>query len=380
MLDFTYIFQPGLVTLPLDAIRVCSRHRRELHLRSLIRSIVELGLLQPITVATTGLLIAGERRIEAFRALGRDEIPVHVVDLRQIVRGEYAENVERVGFTLSEMVAIKRELEPTLRAEAKERMTLGKISPGSDTGRTRDKIPAGLGVSGRTLEKAEAIVEAGEVEPERFGQLVEEMDRTGHAENIFRRLKIARQADGIRAEPPPLPNRGPYRCIVADPPWRYDLRDTDPSHDRILVYPTMPVADICALDVTSIAHRDCVLWLWTTNAHMSYVPEVLRAWGFEWKTVLTWCKDRMGLGIWLRGQTEHCVLAIRGNPTVQLTNQTTVLHAPVRAHSQKPEEFYTLVESLCPAPRYAYLFSREQRQGWDMHGDEVLRPAAQCSA
>jgi N6-adenosine-specific RNA methylase IME4 len=64
-------------------------------------------------------------------------------------------------------------------------------------------------------------------------------------------------------------------------------------------------------------------------------------------------------------------MAIRGKPVVTLTNQTTVLHAPVRGHSVKPCEFYELVESLCPAPRYAELFSRQQRPGWDGHGDEA---------
>jgi N6-adenosine-specific RNA methylase IME4 len=66
------------------------------------------------------------------------------------------------------------------------------------------------------------------------------------------------------------------------------------------------------------------------------------------------------------------LIAVRGNPIVELTNQTTVLHAPVRAHSQKPPEFYDLVESLCPAPRYADLFSRYQHNNkWDCHGDEI---------
>jgi N6-adenosine-specific RNA methylase IME4 len=84
----------------------------------------------------------------------------------------------------------------------------------------------------------------------------------------------------------------------------------------------------------------------------------------------------MGTGDWLRGQSEHCIMAVRGKPTVVLTNQTTLLHGPVREHSRKPDEFYALVESLCPAPRYAYLFSREQRDGWDMHGDELPKAAA----
>jgi N6-adenosine-specific RNA methylase IME4 len=133
----------------------------------------------------------------------------------------------------------------------------------------------------------------------------------------------------------------------------------------------MSIAQICAMDVASITHADSILWLWTTNHHTREAFAVLDAWGFEHKTILTWCKDRMGTGDWLRGQTEHCLLATRGKPTVQLISQGTSLHAPRRANSQKPEEFYALVEELCPAPRYCELFQRQPRAGWDGHGDEV---------
>jgi N6-adenosine-specific RNA methylase IME4 len=85
----------------------------------------------------------------------------------------------------------------------------------------------------------------------------------------------------------------------------------------------------------------------------------------------------MGMGDWLRGQTEHCIMAVRGKPIVTLTNQTTLLHAPVRAHSQKPPEFYDFVEKLCPAPRYADLFSRYRHNDkWDCHGAEAPRAGA----
>jgi N6-adenosine-specific RNA methylase IME4 len=99
---------------------------------------------------------------------------------------------------------------------------------------------------------------------------------------------------------------------------------------------------------------------------------VLDAWGFEQKTILTWVKDRMGMGDWLRGQTEHCLMAVRGKPVVHLTNQTTALHAPMRAHSEKPGEFFEFVERLCPASRYAELFSRRAVSPlWDSHGDQA---------
>ena len=178
-------------------------------------------------------------------------------------------------------------------------------------------------------------------------------------------------AEQIRNEPPPLPDRGPYRVIAADPPWPYEIRKEDPSQRGTTPYPQMSIQQICALDVAGIAHEDCILWLWTTNLHLRESFGVLDAWGFQHNTVLTWVKNKMGTGSWLRGQTEHCLLATRGNPVVELTNQTTLLHGPVRAHSQKPEEFYALVERLCPAPRYAELFQRTSRPGWDGHGDEA---------
>jgi N6-adenosine-specific RNA methylase IME4 len=301
------------------------------------------------------------------------------VDLDAVTRGEFAENAVRKDFTLSEAVAIKRALEPLERAEAtkrqaaaggKGRIASGKL-PQAMTGRAADKAAKATGMARRTLEKAEAIVDAAEAEPERFGKLLAKMDRTGRVNGCFRLLKIQKQAEAIRAEPPPLPGRGPYRVIVADPPWAY-ARDDDPSHMGASPFPSMPIEQICAMDIASIAAPDCALWLWSTNAHVRHAYAVLDAWGFEEKTILTWAKPRFGTGNWLLGQTEHCILAVRGKPVVTLTNQSTLLHAPVRGHSEKPREFYELVESLCPAPRYADLFSRYRHNNkWDPHGDEA---------
>jgi MT-A70 len=154
-------------------------------------------------------------------------------------------------------------------------------------GTTRDKIGSFAGVSGRTVEKIAAVVDAAKAEPERFGKLLADMDRTGRVNGIFRRLKIIKQGDAIRAEPPPLPGNGPYRVIVADPPWPYEKRAEDPSRRGVLPYATMSIAEIKAMDVVSIAHEDCLLWLSTTNHHMREAFDVLNAWGFEQKTILT---------------------------------------------------------------------------------------------
>jgi len=83
-------------------------------------------------------------------------------------------------------------------------------------------------------------------------------------------------------------------------------------------------------------------------------------------------KNIFGTGDWLRGQTEHCLLATKGRPVVTLSGQSTVLEGKRREHSRKPETFYALVESLCPGSKVE-LFQRYPRDGWDGHGDEVPR-------
>jgi N6-adenosine-specific RNA methylase IME4 len=367
-------------------IVIGKRHRKRMgDVESLARSIEALGLLHPIVIDKSNRLIAGERRIRAMQLLSRVEIPVTVVDLAEVVHGEYAENAERADFTLSEAVAIKRSIEPLLRTESKQRQVEGGKLKGKASaklaearGEARDLVAKRTGKGRTSLAKAEELVEALEAEPDnqRIAKLVDDMDSTGNVNGPHKRLKVMRQSMAIRAEPPPLPMNGPYRVIVADPPWPYEVRQEDPSHRATHPYPTMSIAQICEIDVVSIAHDDCILWLWTTNHHMRHAYAVLDAWGFTEKTILTWVKNRFGTGDWLRGQTEHCILAIRGKPTVQLSNESTALSGLMRANSQKPEEFYAFVEKLCPAPLYAELFSRQSRANWDGHGDECgLHPS-----
>jgi DNA adenine methylase len=366
-----------MTTRALTAIHVGTRHRRDLgDLDGLARSMDAIGLLHPIVVTPASELIAGRRRLEAARRLGWPEIPVRVIDLAEIVRGEFAENAHRKDFTPSEAVAIGLALEALEREQARERQGTrtdlpgpsGKFPEGS-RGQTRDKVASAVGMSGRTYERARAIVEAARQEPDKYADLQKHMDRTGKVNGVHRRLVSRRQAEQIAQEPPPPP-AGTFRVLVADPPWPYDKRPGDPTQRGACDYPPMTLEDIRALPVGAIAHADSVLWLWTTNAHLPDAFDVLRAWGFTHKTLLTWVKDRMGCGDWLRGQTEHCLLAVRGQPTVTLTNETTVIHADAREHSRKPEDFYTLVESLCPGSKVE-LFARCRRPGWTAHGDQV---------
>jgi len=199
-----------ITSLPLDQIIIGERHRRELgDIDGLAASIAEVGLLHPVVVGLDKMLIAGERRLAAAKQLGWSTIPVHVVRLDQIARGEFAENTQRKDFTLSEAVAIKRALEPLEKAAAKDRQREGGRRGGQGSGKlpeaskgnAADKAANATGMARRTLEKAEAVVEAAEAEPERFGKLLEDMDHTGRAHGPYQRLQAARAIMASREEP-----------------------------------------------------------------------------------------------------------------------------------------------------------------------------------
>jgi hypothetical protein len=217
----------GTLSWPIDRIIVGDRHRRDLgDIEGFARRIADVGLLNPITVRPDGTLVAGERRLRAIKLLGWTKVPVHIVDIDEVVRGEFAENVDRKDFTPSELVAIGEASECAERKAAKARQREAGRTKASgnvpEAGDTRDKIGKRLGISGRTYERAKAVVDAAEAEPEKYGKLLEDMDRTGRVNGVYRRLKIFKQAELIRAEPPPLPGNGPYRCAVIDFPWADD--------------------------------------------------------------------------------------------------------------------------------------------------------------
>ena len=176
--------------VPIASIRVENRFRKQMgDLKPLEDSIQELGLLHPVVLNSNYRLIAGVRRLEACKRLGWTEIPAHIVNLEGLeLRGEYDENTVRLNFLPSEAVALKRALEPIERKRAEQRRLEGVKTGGrghkklgdnltpSFSGKTRDKLANCVGLSASSLRKAEAIVIAGEQEPLKYGDLVQQMD------------------------------------------------------------------------------------------------------------------------------------------------------------------------------------------------------------
>lgn len=188
--------------------------------------------------------------------------------------------------------------------------------------------------------------------------------------------------------------------IMADPPWSYEMR-SDKGYAKApeAQYATMPLADICALPIEALAAPDCLLWLWAVNPQLPQALEVMRAWGFTFKTAGTWLKRStrgkvvFGTGYILRSANEPFLIGTRGRPrTTRSTRSAIITHderfqgsgwddiwpmgtvtieAAAREHSRKPDEAYAACEALMPAAQRADLFSRQNRPGWRSWGLEA---------
>jgi N6-adenosine-specific RNA methylase IME4 len=391
-------------SLPVRTIKIGRRFRKDLgDVAALARSIDQNGLLHPIVVDREHHLIAGQRRLEAWKKsiFAKEPIPVHIVPLQDILTGEWAENdpALRRDFRPTEFVEIMRALERTLKPAAAARKAHGKTAPGRDAdqsigeGRVRDRAASFVGKTRKTLEKAAQVADAAKENPKRFGKLAEDMDRTGRVNGPFKRLERMRQGDEIRKAMPPLPMQGPYGGLVIDFPWPNEpgmsQEDIDARGRSLRPYPAMSISAGCRFlkdKVKPLLDKNAVIGMWATNYHMPYAFELLEALGVpigKHSTIVTWVKDKMGRGQVRRDKTEHCIIALIGKPVVTLTNETTVLEAPWSGNSHKPNRFYEEFERTFPARRYAEIFSMGGRgDNWDCHGNQVgkFAPAVARSA
>lgn len=162
-----------------------------------------------------------------------------------------------------------------------------------------------------------------------------------------------------------------YSVILADPPWRYDHCNT-PNRAIENHYATMTEADICALDVASIAAKDAVLFLWSPSPKLDVAMRVIEAWGFTYKTCGVWVKSQLGMGYYFRQRHELILIGVRGKlrTPIPSTRAASVINAPRRKHSQKPDELHAIIEAMYPEHAKIELFARAPRPGWDVWGNE----------
>lgn len=173
-----------------------------------------------------------------------------------------------------------------------------------------------------------------------------------------------------------------FRTILADPPWQFQNRTGKmaPEHKRLNRYPTMSLEEIKQLPVSRVSEEKSHLYLWVPNAMLPDGLEVMKAWGFQYKTNIVWEKvrkdggpDGRGVGFYFRNVTELLLFGVRGSGMRTLSparTQVNLIRTQKREHSRKPDEMIELIESCSPGP-YLELFARGERQGWSLWGNQA---------
>ena len=383
----------------------------------LANSIAEIGLINPITVTKDEHhdiyhLIAGRHRLEAVKKLKWDNIQATIlegIDALEAEQIELCENLIRNELTaaqqsihyarLKEIAEIRYRLKagrPKSDSEEENSPTFGgklsetkhansayavaKETNRSSTAIERDarrvkNIPEIASTIGTSLDTG--------VELDALASLPEDMQRGLLAralagEKVSARgelKKIEREEkERILGEKQMSFPQGKFGVVLADPAWSfqtYSEKGMDRSADNH--YPCQSVEDICSWPVSGITDKNCVIFLWATVPMLPQALKVMEAWGFEYKSHVTWVKDRIGTGYWFRNQHELLLVGTKGNVPAPAPGSQfpSIISAPVAEHSVKPDDFYRIIENYFPNLKKLELNARRRRDGWESYGNEV---------
>lgn len=175
-----------------------------------------------------------------------------------------------------------------------------------------------------------------------------------------------------------------YAVIYADPAWGYQssgnpatkrpcLKRGDKPQSVNHYYKTIIPSEIMRLPVGDICEKNSVLFLWTPTPLLPEALETMKAWGFKYKTMITWHKERCkGMGYWFRGHTEHILFGVRGKVKAFRSLEQNIKLLPVQKHSEKPDQFREMIESVTSnMGNKIELFARKKHEGWDSLGFDI---------
>jgi len=350
--------------------------------------IAERGIMVPVEVDEDGNILDGHHRMAIAQELG--------IKCPTIVRREMAEhdkrihavmlNLARRQLTDGQKVLLGERIEPDIAERALSRMSAGggdKKSKQAKSGtenfpypiepkETRDEVAEVVGIgTGRTYENHKKVVaKAREIAPELIEKVAAgEVDMKDLRKEV-RTAERRKKADQIASQPvPELSTLTDFEVLYVDPPWRYE----DATPDRAIEnhYPTMSHDELCALELP--AAKDSVLFMWVTSPKLVEGINLMRAWGFEYRTCMVWVKDKIGMGYYARQRHELILIGKRGSlPVPEPTDRPdSVITAPRGQHSAKPVEVYDMLDRMYPGRTKVELFARSNRDGWAAWGNQA---------
>jgi N6-adenosine-specific RNA methylase IME4 len=163
-----------------------------------------------------------------------------------------------------------------------------------------------------------------------------------------------------------------YRVIYADPPWKYGDQLTEAYGPTQYHYPSLTISELCAMPVVDLLEKDAVLFLWVTSPLLDECWPVIKAWGFEYKTSFVWDKVKHNMGHYNSVRHEFLLVCTRGSclPDIPTLFDSVQTIERSERHSEKPEEFRKIIETLYPHGKKIELFARKESDGWQFFGNQ----------
>lgn len=164
-----------------------------------------------------------------------------------------------------------------------------------------------------------------------------------------------------------------YQIIYADPPWSYnDKQNTKLLGGCIKHYSTMSRRELCELPIKDLTEKDAILFIWVTSPLLEAVFEIIKAWGFKYKTSFVWDKIKHNMGHYNSVRHELLLVATKGSCTPQVKKLfDSVVSEERTEHSKKPQVFRDIINTIYPNGNRIELFARQKTKGWDVWGNEV---------
>jgi N6-adenosine-specific RNA methylase IME4 len=348
-------------------------------------SIAKNGLQVPIWLHPDSRIIDGRHR---HRACIDTDTPMQFRTwngVGSLVSFVVALNLDRRHLTPGQKAAVAVDALPRYEAEARERQAggqggvlLSQIIDEGKTGKAAELAARDFGTNRQYVHDAKRLAADA---PELFEQV-----KAGNL-TIPKAKKIKKQREtmeSVRAYTEQVKDSQTfdkvYNVIYADPPWDYGYQNPEGVNIASAHYHTMPIDDICSFlgDSGINVANDAVLFLWVTNPFLEKALQVVKAWGFTYKTNMVWVKTerkRPGAGHYIRGQHELLFICTRGSFTPLDKHISppigSVLEYPQREHSEKPDELYQTIERLYPDCTYLEIFARGRRAGWEAIGNDA---------
>jgi len=353
--------------IKLSELKETEPKREHGDIESLKKSIMEIGLLNPLTINQENKLLAGRRRFQAIKELGWEQVECIMLTSENILfdfKVAIEENLRRKPLTdpenaiaISEYDKLKREIEGS-QPQGKH----SSLSQNDNDGWSQQKTADDLGVSHTSVVYAIQIAKAVEEKPE-----LAKLKGT----QILREIKLIKQREEIKTL---KPIEGKYRVIYADCPWNYnDKRDghTTGAEDH---YPCMSIEELCNLPIKELSEDNAVLFFWVTSPLLEECFEVINTWGFKYKTSFVWDKVKHNMGHYNSVRHELLLICTKGNCLPDSKKLIDSVQSIERSdiHSEKPEEFRKIIDTLYPVGKRIELFARKQIEGWESWGTDDL--------